>query len=108
MPFLGAGQTQKPDKANLNDSSKTVKAGLGFLISKQGADGYFGGSMYSHGIATIAICEAYGMTFDPSLKSPAQRAIRFIESAQDAEGGGWRVRRSSPATCPSPAGRSWL
>ena len=90
LPFLGAGQTQKPNKeANQKDYSKTVKAGLDFLIAKQGKDGYFGGSMYSHGIATIAICEAYGMTSDPSLKTPAQKAIRFIESAQDS-GGGWR------------------
>ena len=91
LPFLGAGQTQKPNKdAGVKDYSKSVKAGLDFLISKQGKDGYFGGSMYSHGIATIAICEAYGMTSDTALKAPAQRAIRFIETAQDPGGGGWR------------------
>ena len=91
LPFLGAGQTQKPNKeANQKDYSKTVKAGLDFLIAKQGKDGYFGGSMYSHAIAAIAMCEAYGMTSDPSLKTPARQAIRFIETAQDPGGGGWR------------------
>ena len=65
LPFLGAGQTQKPNRdPGVRDYSKSVKAGLDFLIAKQGKDGYFGGSMYSHGIATIAICEAYGMTSD--------------------------------------------
>ncbi len=97
LPFLGAGQTQKPNKdPKQKDYSKTVKAGLDFLIAKQGRDGYFGGSMYSHGIAAIAICEAYGMTSDPSLKAPAQRAIRFIESAQDPAGGGWRYSPRQP------------
>ena len=96
LPFLGAGQTQKPNKeANQKDYSKTVKTGLEFLIAKQGSNGYFGGSMYSHGIAAIAICEAYGMTSDPMLKTPAQKAIRFIESAQDT-GGGWRYSPKTP------------
>ena len=87
------------------DYSKTVKAGLDFLIAKQGKDGYFGGSMYSHGIATIAICEAYGMTSDPTLKAPAQKAIRFIETAQDVGRRRGVTLRRRPATCPSPAGR---
>jgi hypothetical protein len=97
LPFLGAGQTQKPNKeANQIDYSKNVKTGLEYLMKKQGADGYFGGSMYSHGIATIAICEAYGMTSDPDLKAHAQKAIRFIETAQDPGGGGWRYSPKTP------------
>ena len=77
-----------------------VKAGLDYLIGKQGKDGSFGGSMYSHGIATIALCEAYGMTSDPTLKGPAQRAVRFIESAQDPAAAAGATRRGRPATCP--------
>ena len=73
-----------------------MKAGLNYLSSKQGQDGYFGGSMYSHAIATIAFCEAYGMTYDPMLKGPALKAIRFIEAAQDPTGGGWRYSPRTP------------
>jgi hypothetical protein len=91
LPFLAGGQTHKPSgKAALKDYSKTVAAGLHYLIGKQGKDGYFGGDMYAHGLATIALCEAYGLTSDPLLKGPAQRALNHIVSAQDPSGGGWR------------------
>ena len=46
--------------------------------------------MYSHGLATIALCEDYGMTHDKSVGTAAQQAIKFIEAAQDAKTGGWR------------------
>jgi hypothetical protein len=46
--------------------------------------------MYAHGIATLALCEAYGMTHDESLRDVAQGAIRFIVYAQDPQHGGWR------------------
>ena len=46
--------------------------------------------MYSHGIAAIALCESYGMSEDPKLKIPAQRAIDFIVKAQSKSLGGWR------------------
>jgi hypothetical protein len=46
--------------------------------------------LYSHSLATIALCEAYGMTQDPELKEPCQKAINFIVASQHAERGGWR------------------
>ena len=36
--------------------------------------------MYAHGIASIALCEAYGLTKDPKLEEPATKAIDFIKS----------------------------
>jgi hypothetical protein len=47
---------------------------------------------YSHGIAAIALCEAYGMTQDRELREPAQKAIDFIIKSQDPSHGGWRYR----------------
>jgi hypothetical protein len=41
-------------------------------------------------MATLALCEAYGMTQDESIKDGAQRAINFLVDSQDPEGGGWR------------------
>jgi hypothetical protein len=86
LPLLGAGETHKNTKGTY---TKQVDRALKYLISKQGRDGNFGGTMYGHGLATIAICEAYGMTADPRLKTPAQAAINFIRAAQ-SDNGGWR------------------
>src|SRR5207237_8671269 len=62
---------------------------------KQSREGDFGGGMYSHGLATIAMCEAYGLTSDPILKNHAQRGIDFIVKAQHS-GGGWRYTPGQP------------
>ena len=93
LPFLGAGQTHQTGKYK-----STVKAGLYFLVSnmKVSAQGGSlfeqGGSMYSHGIASIVLCEAYAMTHDKGLYAPAQQALNFICYAQDPVGGGWRYQ----------------
>jgi hypothetical protein len=91
LPYLAAGVTHKPASAKnaQKDYTKVVNAGLQYLMRKQGSDGYYGGDMYSHGIASIAMCEAYGLTSDPTLKTSAQRALNFIVAAQDTAGG-WR------------------
>lgn len=90
LPMLGAGQTHKTGKYQ-----KEVKAGLYFLVSQmkvspQGGSLNDAGVMYSHGIASIVLCEAYAMTHDKGLFTPAQQAINFICYAQDPVGGGWR------------------
>lgn len=46
--------------------------------------------LYSHSLAAIAICEAYGMTQDPELREPAQKAINFVVASQEPDRGGWR------------------
>jgi hypothetical protein len=93
LPFLGAGVTHKPPppdaKSEIN-YQKVVEGGLRWLLSKQSPDGEFPGGMYAHGLATIALCEAYGLTSDPALWRPAQKALDFIVKAQDPGVGGWR------------------
>jgi hypothetical protein len=88
LPFLGAGQTHTE-----GSYQKVVEAGLGYLTRIQKQDGGFHeaeGSMYSHGLVAIALCEAYAMTHDKRLLLPAQGSLDFIARAQDPVGGGWR------------------
>ncbi|MCI0642060.1 MAG: terpene cyclase/mutase family protein [Gemmataceae bacterium] len=87
LPLLGAGKTHKAKDAPYD---KPVEKALLYLIKKQDRrTGNFGGGMYAHGLASIAICEAYGLSQDPNLRRPAQMAINFIVQAQH-DGGGWR------------------
>jgi hypothetical protein len=88
LPLLAAGKTHKPEKDNPYD--KNIDKGLKFLIRSQDQKtGYFGVSMYAHGLASIAMCEAYGLSQDPALRRPAQLAINLLVNTQH-EGGGWR------------------
>ncbi len=88
LPLLGAGKTHKA--APQNPFDKPIEKALLFLIRKQDRKtGNFGGGMYAHGLAAIAMCEAYGLTQDPALRRPAQMAINYIVRAQHS-GGGWR------------------
>jgi hypothetical protein len=88
LPFLAAGKTHKAINGNTYD--KVVDKGLKFLLRSQDPKtGYFGVSMYAHGLATIAMCEAYGLSQDPLLRRPAQNAVNLLVNTQH-EGGGWR------------------
>ena len=60
---------------HFGDVRTDVERGLSYLMAKQNREGDFGGGMYAHGLATIAVCEAYGLTSDPRLKPAAQRAV---------------------------------
>lgn len=100
LPFLGAGHTHLIDKySDSNKYARQVLAGLRFLVRSQRPDGGMNeptGRMYDHGLAAIALCEAYGMTLDRSLRKPAERALGFIVAAQDPVGGGWRYQPQMP------------
>lgn len=94
LPFLGAGQTHKS-----GDFQPVVRRGLQFLIGngKPGVKAGMqvldltesAGNMYSHGLAAIALSEAYAMTEDSTLAVPAQAALNYIVAAQCRDGG-WR------------------
>jgi hypothetical protein len=90
LPMLAAGQTHK-DNVPYN---KVVERAIAWLIDHQKADGDLSAGcdqqMYSHALAAIALCEAFGMTRDKVLAEPAQRAVNFIEDAQNRKTGGWR------------------
>ncbi len=92
LPMLGAGYIHtKPSRY-----SENVKRGLDYLVAHQTLEGElfleggFNYRFYSHAIATMALCEAYGISKDPKLQLPAQRGINFIAKNQNFDDGGWR------------------
>jgi hypothetical protein len=90
LPFLAAGQTH----LSRGPFQKTVAAAVGWLLRHQKADGDLreGSTMYAHALATITLCEVYGMTGDRAVGYAAQRAVAFIQNAQNAKTGGWRYQ----------------
>lgn len=101
LAFLGAGYTHKDGKY-----SEVVNRGVYYLLtimqeSDRGGSFLFNSpqGMYNQGIATFALCEAYQLSHDESLKQPAQRAVTFIVYAQNDQGGwGYLPKRPGDLT----------
>lgn len=91
LAFLGAGYTHEE-----GIYADNLDRALRWLIAQQTSEGFLGGKahhfarMYCHGMATIALGEAFGMTNDASLREPLSRAIQFIVDTQNTTDGGWR------------------
>ena len=92
LAFLGDGQTHLEGRQR-----ESVQHGLEFLLASQAANGSLAGnaeffaSMYCHGIATLALSEAYALSGDDRLLPGLQRALRYTIASQHA-GGGWRYQ----------------
>ena len=93
LPFFAAGQTHETK----GPYRKTIYDGLYWLMRNQKRWGDLSGAekpeqaqMYSHGLATITLCEAYGLTHSKVIGKSAQAAVNFIQSAQHPGTGGWR------------------
>ena len=112
LTFLGAGQTHREGRFRAN-----VRAGLDFLLQHgrmvpagadlRGLNCREHDNFYVQGAAAAVLCEAYSMTKDRRLRSPAEGAIRFISLAQDPRGGGWRYAPREPG-CTSVTGLQLL
>ena len=103
--FLGSGHSH----ASGTRYQKQVTRGLRYLIKNKKVvqneadlrgNELGNGGMYIQGLGTIALCEAHALTRlrneDKQLRQTAQDAVRFIENAQDKQGGGWRYRPNQP------------
>jgi hypothetical protein len=81
--FLGAGHTTKE-----GSYQTTVREGLKWLKNMQDAEGCFGPRgdphhTYSHGIAALAMAEAYGMTRSGIWKASAQGGMNYVMACQN-------------------------
>jgi hypothetical protein len=95
LAFQGAGYNHREFKY-----ARQINHAIQWLTENQAEDGglYVPSDkksdsacrLYSHGIAALALTEAYGMTQDPRLAEPAQKALDYIADSQDPRKGGWR------------------
>ncbi|MGN6547018.1 MAG: prenyltransferase/squalene oxidase repeat-containing protein [Aureliella sp.] len=90
LAFLGAGYTHRDGQY-----TAVVRKGVYYLLqimeeAPQGGSFLYNSpqGMYNQGVATFALCEAYQLSGDESLKIPCQRAIDFIAYSQN-DVGGW-------------------
>lgn len=70
-------QTQDPNTGDLHD--------MRYEEGRQPA-------VYSHALATIALCESLALTGDEELREPAQRAVNYLLGSQHPVQGGWKYR----------------
>jgi hypothetical protein len=87
LAFMGRGHT--PGRGPYRD---VLERGKKFLLSSAHKNGFISfGSMYEHGLATLALAEMYGMDPDPALEQALRRAVDLIVKAQSPSGG-WRYQ----------------
>ena len=85
LSFLGRGHV--PGRGPYRD---VLESGKKFLLASAQPTGFVAfGSMYEHGLATLAMAEMYGMSPDRELEEKLRKAVDLIVKTQ-APVGGWR------------------
>lgn len=77
--------------------AQLAQKALNYILSQQDPEsGYIGDSMYSHGFATLALAETYGMLLDDRIGPALQKAVSLILQAQNNNPvGAWRYTPDS-------------
>jgi len=100
LAFLGEGEiwVKDPRSNRVSLYAEKVRKALRFIAQKQDDQGRFGYGegetvhfMYSQGMATLAMCEAAGLSGDEQLREIAQRGLDYLVKTQTPEGG-WNYR----------------
>ncbi len=94
LAFLGEGNTLRQGHFR-----QVVRKGVRWLTEQQNESGLVGtmssqSFLYSHALATLALCEAYGLSDYRPLREPAQRAANYITLARNPYGV-WRYELRS-------------
>jgi hypothetical protein len=90
LAFMGAGHSPGRGKYGRN-----VARGVRFIMRNAQPDGLLyrtgmkGHAMYHHGLATLALAEAWGMSQDQKIRGTLKRAVDRIIASQNWRGG-WR------------------
>jgi hypothetical protein len=95
LAFMAHGE-----EPGVGDYGKVIDKAVGYVLSCQDSRGVLSGGispMYSHGFATLALAEVYGMTRNKDVGRGLKKAVDLIVKAQNAEGG-WRYSIGSPSS----------
>ncbi len=89
LAFQGSGHTHQVGLYKTH-----MQKALAWLLKRQTDEGNFPSPtthehFYTHGQATIVLCELYGMTKDPALREPAVKAVQYCIKTQNPRGA-WR------------------
>ncbi|MEM8679754.1 MAG: hypothetical protein AAGF97_10420 [Planctomycetota bacterium] len=93
LALLAHGETSQEGQY-----ADAVASGLRYLRAAQRPSGDLGGDagiharMYCHGMAMLALAEAYAMTGDTEVRDALRAAIAYSVRCQDRYSGGWRYR----------------
>jgi squalene cyclase len=78
IAFLAHGED-----SNSGPYVKVIHSAINYIVASQNVNnGYIGTNMYSHGFATSALAEAYGMVNEEKIAPTLKKAIELILSAQ--------------------------
>ena len=96
LAYMGWGAKHTESGPYQNVLRKAVEW---MLAKERSGDLRYRGDMYDHGIAAIALAEAYNLTRDERLLKPIERMVNFTVKAQNPTTGGWRYRtyRENPS-----------
>jgi RNA polymerase sigma factor (sigma-70 family) len=90
LSFLSAGYSaQSRDKLSGFSICEAVEKALGWLAAAQREDGSFttrGDPALSQALATLALCENYGMKPTPGAKDSISRSLKILEGLQKPDG----------------------
>jgi len=91
LAYLGAGHSH-----TAGDYKAVVAKGLAWLRSQQFPNGGFAWKVfYEQGMASLALCEASGMTGEPEVGRAAQLALDYLCKIQP-DHGGFRYQGAAP------------
>jgi hypothetical protein len=65
--------------------------------AKGAADGFFGGGMTAHALATTAFCETYALSRDDRVKLNARQGLKCLLATQNDADGGWSEEPGQPS-----------
>ncbi|NUN50932.1 MAG: hypothetical protein HUU15_19160, partial [Candidatus Brocadiae bacterium] len=93
LAFLGAGYTPRsaatwtdPVTGRRVRPGEVVRNGLRWLLDGQDREGFFaprGLQIYNHSLATMAVCEARGLSGATLFEAPARRGLEALVQAQN-------------------------